>query len=400
MKITHVEVHRIDVPAASPPFRWRDGLSGSAPVGDGAVLHIGTDEGAEGVAVFARPGAFATLRDLVDLVFRDELVGADPFQREWLWHRVWELDRIHELPLPTLGLIDTALWDLAGRYHGQPVWRLLGGFREAIPAYASTSTFASIAEFLDVADQCLELGYRGIKLHAWGDARRDAELCLALRDHVGPVDPPHVRRVGRLRPARRDPPGAGALGGRLPLVRGADARVQHLRLPDGWPTAVDVPLLVAETSDGAHMNSADFIRAGAATFGVRAGTTLRGGITGAMRTAHLADAYRLRAEVHGSDIPNHHLCMAISNTTYYESLVTAANGRPRAPRGRPGPGARPHGARHSPPARLRLRQRAAAVRRAAALTGRWPSCPWTVTAPGAPHQARYLSHARTRKARQ
>jgi L-alanine-DL-glutamate epimerase-like enolase superfamily enzyme len=87
--------------------------------------------------------------------------------------------------------------------------------------------------------------------------------------------------------------------------------------------SVAVPLLVAETSDGAHMNSADFIKAGAATFGVRAGTTLRGGITGAMRTAHLADAYRLRAEVHGSDIPNHHLCMAIPNTTYYESLVTA-----------------------------------------------------------------------------
>ncbi|MET8770048.1 hypothetical protein, partial [Streptomyces sp. NPDC004658] len=24
-------------------------------------------------------------------------------RREWLWHRVWELDRIHELPLPVLG---------------------------------------------------------------------------------------------------------------------------------------------------------------------------------------------------------------------------------------------------------------------------------------------------------
>jgi hypothetical protein len=111
--------------------------------------------------------------------------------------------------------------------------------------------------------------------------------------------------------------------------------------------AVDVPLLVAETSDGAHMNSADFIAAGAATFGVRASTTLRGGITGAMRTAHLADAYRLRAEVHGSDIPNQHLCMAISNTTYYESLVTSvrsarapavdANGLVHAPPGRASP---------------------------------------------------------------
>jgi L-alanine-DL-glutamate epimerase-like enolase superfamily enzyme len=91
--------------------------------------------------------------------------------------------------------------------------------------------------------------------------------------------------------------------------------------------SVSIPLLVAETSDGAHMNSADFIKAGAATFGVRVGTTLRGGVTGAMRTAHLADAYRIRAEVHGSDIPNHHLCMAISNTTYYESLVTSSTVR-------------------------------------------------------------------------
>ncbi|MFF4974472.1 enolase C-terminal domain-like protein [Streptomyces sp. NPDC001083] len=324
MKITHVEVHRIDVPAASPPFRWRDGLSASPEVGDGAVLHIGTDEGAEGVAVFARPGAFTTLTELVDRVFRDELLGADPFQREWLWHRVWELDRIHELPLPTLGLIDIALWDLAGRYHGQPVWRLLGGFREAIPAYASTSTFSSTAEFLDVADQCLALGYRGIKLHAWGDARRDAALCLALRDRVGPdvplmydgsagFDLPDAIRLGRALTE------ADYLWYEEPMREFSISAYQKLA------EAVDVPLLVAETSDGAHMNSADFIRAGAATFGVRAGTTLRGGITGAMRTAHLADAYRLRAEVHGSDIPNHHLCMAISNTTYYESLVTSVH---------------------------------------------------------------------------
>ncbi|WP_326757813.1 racemase [Streptomyces phaeochromogenes] len=324
MKITHVEVHQIDVPAASPPFRWRDGLSGSAPVGDGAVLHIGTDEGAEGVAVFARPGAHFVLRDLVDRVFREELVGADPFQREWLWHRVWELDRIHELPLPTLGLIDIALWDLAGRYHGEPVWRLLGGFRDAIPAYASTSTFSCTAEFLDVADQCLALGYRGIKLHAWGDARRDAELCLALREHVGPSVPlmydgsagfdlPDAIRLGRALSE------ADYLWYEEPIREFSISAYQRLA------ETVDVPLLVAETSDGAHMNAADFIRAGAATFGVRAGTTLRGGITGAMRTAHLADAYRLRAEVHGSDIPNHHLCMAISNTTYYESLVTSVN---------------------------------------------------------------------------
>ena len=85
---------------------------------------------------------------------------------------------------------------------------------------------------------------------------------------------------------------------------------------------VTVPLLVGETSDGAHMNTADFIASGCATF-VRTSVDLRGGFTGAMRTAHLADAYRLRAEPHGNTLTCRHLCMAISNSTYYESLVSS-----------------------------------------------------------------------------
>ena len=42
-----------------------------------------------------------------------------------------------------------------------------------------------------------------------------------------------------------------------------------------------------------------------------------------MRIAHLADSFRLRAEVHGPTEPAVHLCMAIPNCTYYESLVTS-----------------------------------------------------------------------------
>ncbi len=50
-------------------------------------------------------------------------------------------------------------------------------------------TFATVEEYLDVITQCLELGYPAIKLHAWGDARADARLCLAVREHVGPDVP-------------------------------------------------------------------------------------------------------------------------------------------------------------------------------------------------------------------
>ena len=45
-------------------------------------------------------------------------------------------------------------------------------------------------------------------------------------------------------------------------------------------------------------------------------------MTGAMRIAHLADSFRLRAEVHGPTETAVHLCMSIPNCTYYESLVT------------------------------------------------------------------------------
>lgn len=322
MKITHVESFRVHVPAADPPFRWREGLAGSAPAGDGGILRIGTDAGVEGVAFFSRPGAAVMLDDLVERVFRPELIGQDPLQREWIWHRVWELDRIHELPLPALGLIDTALWDLAGRMQGLPTWQVLGGYRTALPAYASTSTFGSTAEFLDVVDQSLALGYRGVKLHAWGDARRDAALIRAVREHVGDELP--LMYDGS---AAFDLPDAIYVGNALSeagyLWYEEPMREFSISAYGRLSRNVAVPLLVAETSDGAHMNSADFISSGAATFGVRASTNLRGGITGALRTAHLADAYRLRAEVHGSDIPNQHLCMAISNTTYYESLVTS-----------------------------------------------------------------------------
>ncbi|WP_410641569.1 enolase C-terminal domain-like protein [Amycolatopsis sp. lyj-346] len=320
MRITHVETFSADVAAPEPPFRWRDGLRGGAG-GQVGIIRIGTDTGATGVATAHKPGSAVVLRELVDRVLRPELVGADPLQREWLWERLWNVDRGEYLPVHLLGVVDTALWDLAGRVHGAPCWQLLGGYRTRIPAYASTVTFDSVEEYLDVADQCLALGYSAIKLHAWGDRDRDTRLIQALRAHVGPDVP--LMYDGS---AAFDLADAVHVGNALTecgyLWYEEPIREYSITAYRWLAERVGVPLNVAETIPGAHLSAADFLAAGCATY-VRTSAALRGGMTGAMRIAHLADAYRLRAEVHGNTQSARHLCMAIPNTTYYESLVTA-----------------------------------------------------------------------------
>ncbi|CAN5174537.1 mandelate racemase family protein [soil metagenome] len=318
MKITHIECHLVEQPAAAPAFDWRAGLPGSPPDRISAVLRVIADTGEEGVAL-TRNGVIT--KDLVDRRIREDLIGIDALDREFAWHRIWELDRIEEFPIYTLGLVDVALWDLAAKSAGLPLWQFAGGFRHSLPAYASTSTFASVSEYLEVVDQSLALGYRAIKLHAWGDARKDAALAVAVRDHVGPDVP--LMFDGS---AGFDLADAVYVGRALGEA-GYDWYEEPMREASVHAYArlaerVDVPLLVGETSDGAHYNMADFIMSGCAA-AVRTSTELKGGVTGALRVAHLADAFQLRAEIHGPGIAHEHLAMMIPNTTWYESLVTS-----------------------------------------------------------------------------
>lgn len=314
--IERVDVDLFDpVPTNEPP-RWRAGLPQTLATWPMGELRIVTADGHEGRAITNRGHV---LKDLVDRWLRVELVGRDALDRELLWRRMWEVDRLEYLPTHMTGPVDVALWDLAARAAGMPLHRFLGSARDRIPAYASTATFGSVEEYLDVIDQCLAHGFRAIKLHAWGDARRDAQLAARVREHVGPDVP--LMYDGS---AAFDVADAVYLGDALhaqdylwyeePIQEYSIAAYRSLA------AKTRAPLLVAEVSAGAHMNTADFISAVSPAY-VRTSAGFRGGVTGAMRIAHLADAFRIRAEVHGGGPVSRHLCLAISNTTYYESLV-------------------------------------------------------------------------------
>lgn len=318
MKIIDVKIYLRKHEKTTLNFKWREGLAGPDVYGNtsSALIRIMTDEGIDGFASFANADYAAFI---AKKYFKDLLIGADPLQKELLYHKIWEIDRVEYLALPFLGIVDIALWDIASKKAQIPLYQMLGGYRDKVMAYASTATYETLDEFMEIADQCLERGYKGIKLHAWGDARKDAELCQALRTRVGKDI--HLMYDGS---AGFDYYDALYLGKAL---EEADyywyeepmreySIYAYRKLSDN----VRVPLLMGEVSPGSFYNSADFVHFGKADM-IRLGASLKGGITGAIKIAHMAESFNLRAEVHGPGELNMHLIAAFRNTSFYESFV-------------------------------------------------------------------------------
>ncbi len=86
--------------------------------------------------------------------------------------------------------IDIAIWDAAGKTLGQPVSRLLGGFRDRLPTYASDGFWYSLSleELAASAKKAYAQGFRAMKLRVGNEKHPDGEVARvqAVRDAVGP----------------------------------------------------------------------------------------------------------------------------------------------------------------------------------------------------------------------
>ena len=168
------------------------------------------------------------LADIVDRVLREELVGERADHREWIWHRLWELDRTEEFPIWLLGVVDVALWDLEGRVLGRPgssaAWhvpRRDPRVRVDVDVHVrprSTSTSPTSASSLATRRSSSMPGVMLVRTPSSASAcgLTSATTVDLMYDGSAGVRPPR-RRVSRSCAGR----------GRLPLVRGADARVQR-----------------------------------------------------------------------------------------------------------------------------------------------------------------------------
>jgi len=165
MKITDVSVQVVD---AGVTMLFAERLIMNLA---NVIVRVKTDDGVEGVAGSSTYlGARAVAAALAEL--KPLIIGEDPLYRERIWQRLNEVS-ILIVPPHSIALLDCALWDLAGRAAGLPVYKLLGAQRDVLPAYASSLTYPTLADFQREVDVWLERGFRAIKLHVWGDQYPD-----------------------------------------------------------------------------------------------------------------------------------------------------------------------------------------------------------------------------------
>lgn len=187
MKISRVKSYIVAAPLPKP---WRIG-NYVLEKGYATLVEIMTDDGISGVGeAIARLGPGAT-KSIIDEMLGPCIVGSDPMEIEGLWERMFNLMRFRGHSrgyfLEAISGIDIALWDIAGKALGLPVYRvMLGHGRRQVPIYASSIFWDSPANMAAVAAGLVENGFRSVKVKIGQGVETDIKCLHAIREAVGP----------------------------------------------------------------------------------------------------------------------------------------------------------------------------------------------------------------------
>ena len=284
------------------------------------ALKVHTDAGITGEYINSRVVDAAAIRQIANLV-----IGQNALEREKLY--VDMKRSTVQIARLGMGLIDIALWDIAGKYHNAPIYQLLGGYRKRLPAYASTyggdetpGGLSSAEAYADFAEQCLELGYPAYKIHPWrnGSVQRDIDMALSVAKRVGgkmdlmwdaSCKYETLADAVKLGKALDE---AGYYWYEDPYKDTGISAFGHKKLR----SLVKTPLLMTEFVRMLEPHI-DFALAGGTDF-LRADPDFDGGITGVMKIAHAGEGLGLDVEIHASNPARRHAMAAIRNSNYYE----------------------------------------------------------------------------------
>jgi D-galactarolactone cycloisomerase len=306
---------------------------GTAIKRDAVVVKVTTDEGLVGWGEAHHGRAHTAVAKLIETTLKFLVVGMDADDVVGIW------DKMYRFQLASHGMgagaclamsgIDMAIWDIRGKAKGLPLYKLLGGRRRGIPAYAGGVSlgYQDPARLVDEARRSIEQGYKAIKLRVGDTVKKDTERLRAARKAFGDelailTDANigyEVEDVRRVMPAM-DELGIGWLEEPFPAM---DYR--SYREAKGFGRT---PLAAGEN----HYTRFEFDRViedGAITI-LQPDLSKSGGITECLRIAAMASAWKLPIHPHSSMTGlNHaasiHFLAAIDNGGYFEGDVSKSN---------------------------------------------------------------------------
>jgi L-alanine-DL-glutamate epimerase-like enolase superfamily enzyme len=158
-----------------------------------AFVVVETDAGITGVGEGIVPEPYI-LERVVEGKYAPRLVGEEPLEVERLWRTMLTDDVYWDRKghgVAAASGVDIALWDIAGKYHDEPVYRLLGGDADGdgrVEAYASDLFFDDPDVMADRAAGYVDRGFRAVKTHLGRGVDADEERVAAMREAIGDAE--------------------------------------------------------------------------------------------------------------------------------------------------------------------------------------------------------------------
>ncbi len=178
MKITGAEAYLCHFPLPAPFYpSWIPGVSQMN--NSCLIVRLITDEGIDGFT--ASVGFLNEMKGVPELL-NLFLIGRDPFRVE----DFIKVFRSGKAVGVRAWFMDVALWDIIGKATGQPIYRLLGGYRDRIKAYASTGEIREPEKRVEDVLALKEMGFGAVKLRIRSQSMdKDMEVLKAVRGAVG-----------------------------------------------------------------------------------------------------------------------------------------------------------------------------------------------------------------------
>jgi L-alanine-DL-glutamate epimerase-like enolase superfamily enzyme len=189
MIVTRVETQPVLVPLDQPIGSALGEISRFGCI----LVTVHTDQGitGENLVFTLNDRRTKVLRQMVDEL-ADLVIGRDAGHIAAFWARAWkDINFLGHKGITVVGIsaIDGALWDALGKAAGLPLYRLLGGAQDRVPAYHSGGLWLSrsIEELAREAQGFVAAGFTAMKMRlGLPDPRDDAARVRAVREAIGP----------------------------------------------------------------------------------------------------------------------------------------------------------------------------------------------------------------------